>query len=139
EALRGTADLGSAVLLPSYSVDLELSRSLLPVGGRSGWHGMSGAALLGLGRELLGVIVEDHTVYAASRLAAVPAGWLLEDERFAALVGAGPDALEKVTNPYASHSVVVDLDAEESGFLDPAYESRLPAGFADFHLLQARY
>jgi hypothetical protein len=139
EALQGTVDSSTAALLPRYGVNLELSRSLLPVGGRSGWHGMSGAALLGLGRELLGVIVEDRTTYGASRLAAVPVEWLLGEETFATLVGANAGVLEEVVDPYASHTVVVDLDAEESGFLDAAYASQLPAGYADFHLLQARY
>jgi tetratricopeptide (TPR) repeat protein len=139
EALQGTADRSTADLLPNYGVDLELARSLLRVGGRSGWRGMSGAALLGPGRELLGVIVEDRTAYGASRLAAVPAEWLLRDETFAALVGASPGALEDVADPYASHTRVADLDAPESGFLDPAYAAQLPAGHADFHMLQARY
>ncbi|WP_432994005.1 trypsin-like peptidase domain-containing protein [Dactylosporangium sp. CA-233914] len=75
--------------------------------GDSPWSGMSGAALLtGDGSHVLGVLVEDPTGFAPSRLEAVPVADLLDNAGFARLVGAGPAALATVTGRPAGDRAV---------------------------------
>jgi len=134
EDVRGVIDVTTTVLSGRYSVDIT-SATPIPLGpGVSAWQGMSGAALLGPGRQLLGVLIEDPLMFGSRRLEAVPATWLLEDTGFAELIGAYTHDVEDV----ADRGPAVALDSPDAGLLADAYEE-LPETHGDYQLLQARY
>ncbi|HEY1180099.1 MAG TPA: serine protease, partial [Phytomonospora sp.] len=64
------------------------------VGGRPGWSGMSGAAILDEQDRLLGIIANVPANWRPDRLHAVPVTALLGDPGFRALTGADPARLE---------------------------------------------
>lgn len=96
DTMHGSVDLTSAFRSKRYDVDVTAPRLLGAEEGRSWWQGISGAALFGPGRELLGVLVADLSAYGGSRLEAVRAERLLRDEEFSRLVGAGSGDVEEV-------------------------------------------
>jgi tetratricopeptide (TPR) repeat protein len=151
ETMRGTIDVTTGVLGGRYHVDVmtstpvpltppstgaEPARPRSEHAARSAWQGISGAVLLGSGREFLGVLVDDPTAFGSKRLQAVPVARLLEDEGFAELVGAYPHHLE----PVADRGETAELDAPGAGLLRPAYEELDPkTNPADYRLLRAEY
>ncbi|MFI6599378.1 hypothetical protein ACIBHX_24260 [Nonomuraea sp. NPDC050536] len=106
-----------AYLSQRYDVDISVPKVVT-----GGWHGMSGAALFGPGRVLLGVVIADPVRYGSARLHALPVRRLLGDPAFAQLIG--PVDVEEVED----RGRVTDLDS--GSYLQPPY---LPvaAGFAD--------
>ncbi len=134
ESISGTTDATSAALLPRYEVNVTTALPRLGGPGKSGWQGLSGAALLGPGRQFLGVITADALAYAGGRLEAVPAQWLLADPDFAGLVGEGVVSLE----PVRRHASVSELDDAAALILTEPHQP-LPPIRADYQLLQAKY
>lgn len=135
ETLTGTISKTTSSLGGRYSVDIT-SAHPIPLGAAaSAWQGMSGAVLLGPGRELLGVVVDDPVMFGGRRLEAVAMSRLLDEPGFAALVQAYPHHLEGVF-PWLS---VLELDAPGNGFLTRAYEQLDQAEAPDYLLLQAKY
>ena len=132
DTMHGSVDLTSAFRSKRYDVDVTAPRLLGAEEGRSWWQGISGAALFGPGRELLGVLVADLSAYGGSRLEAVRAERLLRDEEFSGLVGAGSGDVEEVWD----RGEVAELDGPD--FLLPSYK-HLPQGASDAQQLLAEY
>jgi tetratricopeptide (TPR) repeat protein len=132
DTMHGSVDLTSASRSRRYDVDVTAPRLLGAEEGRSWWQGISGAALFGHGRELLGVLVADLSAYGGSRLEAVRAERLLRDEEFSRLVGAGSADVEEVWD----RGEVAELDGPD--FLLPPYK-HLPEGASDAQQLLAEY
>ena len=132
DTMLGVVNLTSGHRSHIYEVDITMPTLPSAAEGRSWWQGMSGAALFGPGRELLGLLVAEAIVYGGSRLEAVPAARLLRIEEFSRLVGAGSDDAEEVSD----RGVVADLDGQT--FLRPPYKD-LPAGASEAQLLLAEH
>lgn len=131
ETIKGTVNASTAVRSQRYDVNITEPK-VVPLGdGESAWQGMSGAALFGLGRQLLGVILADPTMYGGTRLQAVPVARLFDDEDFRRHTGVHARDLEDVWNRDVA-------ELHQKDFLSPPYEP-LPASPADFHLLQAKH
>ena len=97
EVVVGTVVPGTTYRLGRYAFNVASSLPYDPDDGKSPWRGMSGAGLTtdddGV---LLGVLVDDPTVFEPSRLEAVPVAVLLADPTFAAVVGVDADVLVSV-------------------------------------------
>ncbi|WP_214327556.1 S1 family peptidase, partial [Nonomuraea sediminis] len=125
ETMTGTVNATTAYLSQRYDVDI-----IAPKVVTGGWHGMSGAALFGPGRVLLGVVIADPVMYGSARLHALPVRRLLSDPAFAQLIG--PVDVEEVED----RGRVTDLDS--GSYLQPPY---LPVAddAPDYQLIQARH
>ncbi|WP_322754748.1 tetratricopeptide repeat protein [Frankia sp. Cas3] len=131
ETMRGRISASTAVRSERYDVNIAEPHLIPSRPGTSWWQGMSGAALFGLGRQLLGVVVADSPAHGGRRLEAVPVTRLMDEEGFRRVVGVRAGDVEDVWNRN-----LVELHVRD--FLGPPYEP-LPAGHADFHLLQAKH
>ncbi len=133
ETIRGSIDLTTGSRRGRYYVDVIVPRPAGAPDGRSWWAGLSGAALFGPGRQLLGVIVADVTkTKYRGRLEAVPATSLVENEEFSRLMNVRSEDVEEVRN----RGEVAELD--DPRFLLPPY-AHLPEGAGDAQRLLARY
>ncbi|MFD9903763.1 trypsin-like peptidase domain-containing protein [Streptomyces sp. NPDC059063] len=135
ETLEGRISRTTGALGGRYHVDITSSHPVSLGADASAWQGMSGAVLLGAGRELLGVVVDDPVMFGGRRLEAVTVSRLLDERGFADLVGVYAHHVEDV-HPWPD---VRELDARASGFLTPAYEDLSRADVPDYKLLQARH
>ncbi|MFI6595898.1 trypsin-like peptidase domain-containing protein [Nonomuraea sp. NPDC050536] len=124
ETMTGTISTERA---QRYDIDVDSAK---PLAGESGWRGMSGAAVFGPGRVLLGVVIADPVMYGSARLHALPVRRLLEEEAFARLVGAVD--VEDVED----WGAVTELDTGR--YLEPPYLP-LAADAPDYQLIQARH
>jgi hypothetical protein len=135
ETLEGRISLTTGSLGRRYDVDIT-SAHPIPLGASaSAWQGMSGAVLLGPGRELLGVVIEDPVMFGGRRLEAVTVPRLFDEPGFADLVQAYPHHVEEV-QPWPD---IRELDARASGFLTPAWEDLDTSDAPDFKLLQPKH
>jgi tetratricopeptide (TPR) repeat protein len=133
ETMHGSIDMTTRSRARFYDIDVSVPRLSSAPEGRSWWQGMSGAALFGPGRELLGVIhAADVKHYEGSRLEAVRATRLLRNEEFSRLVGASSEDVEDVRD----RGEVAELDGPD--FVLPAYV-QLPDGASDAQQLLAQY
>jgi tetratricopeptide (TPR) repeat protein len=85
EELAGLVRLGTGMLSSTFQIQV-ISGDLGKVGTRSGWHGMSGAAVL-CDDLIVGVLVED-TPLVPSRLTATPTTALVSDPTAAVILAA---------------------------------------------------
>jgi len=132
ETMRGSINLTTGSRRGRYYVDVIVPGLAGAPDGRSWWGGISGAALFGPGRELLGVIIADVSAKYRSRLEAVRATSLVKNEEFSRLMSVRSEDLEEVR----SRGEVAELD--DPGFLLPAY-THLPEGASDAQRLLAGY
>ena len=132
DTLLGSVNVTTGYRSRRYEVDVIAPKLPSAAEGRSWWQGMSGAALFGPGRQLLGVLVAEADVYGGSRLEAVPATRLLTNEDFSRLVGAESKDTEEVRD----RGEAADLDGRT--FLVPPYAD-LPESAGDAQQLLAEY
>ncbi|MBD0424564.1 trypsin-like peptidase domain-containing protein [Streptomyces sp. TRM S81-3] len=135
ETLEGRISRTTGALGGRYHVDITRAPPVSLGASASAWQGMSGAVLLGRGRELLGVVVEDPVMFGGRRLEAVSVSRLLDEPGFADLVRVYAHHVEEV-HPWPE---VRELDAWASGFLTPAWEDLDAPDVPDFKLLQPRH
>jgi tetratricopeptide (TPR) repeat protein len=90
---------------------------------RSGWSGMSGAAVFGPGELLVGVVVEDHLGFQANRLEMVAVEALLADGKLAAHV---PEEWHARPLPRVSNQVPMSIGERRFYLAAPTTPRHVP-------------